>query len=172
MAWGLPCSSPCAPTKKTGIKCLFFCYNIYMDKIITKNAEETFAFAKDLVKTLNGGEVIALSGDLGAGKTVFCQGLAAGLGVTENVNSPTFVIMKVYSIKNEKLIINNFVHIDAYRLVSEEDIKAIGAEEYFSRADTVTVIEWPENIKNILPQNTITFKIKNLSENTREIKRA
>lgn len=141
-----------------------------MQKIITNSEKETFDWANNFAKTLKGGEVIGLSGDLGAGKTIFTKGLAKGLGITNNVNSPTFVIMKKYETKNEKIKIKNLIHIDAYRLNSAEDIKAIGADEYFERPDTITVIEWPENIKRILPIKIIFIKIKSLNENEREIK--
>ncbi|HAM88280.1 MAG: hypothetical protein US83_C0010G0101 [Candidatus Falkowbacteria bacterium GW2011_GWC2_38_22] len=143
-----------------------------MQKIITNSEQETFDFAKNFAKSLRGGEVIGLSGDLGAGKTIFSKGIAAGLGVKDNVNSPTFVIMKKYEIKNQKSEIRNLIHIDAYRLNSAEDIRAIGADEYFEKPETITVIEWPENIKKILPKNTIYFHIKNITADKREIKRA
>lgn len=143
-----------------------------MQKIITNSEQETFDFAKSFAESLRGGEVIGLSGDLGAGKTIFSKGIAAGLGVKNNVNSPTFVIMKKYEIRNQKSClpsgmakIRNLIHIDAYRLNSSEDIKAIGADEYFEKPDTITIIEWPENIKKILPRKTrfifIKSKIKN-----------
>jgi len=119
-------------------------------KITTNSEQETFEFAKNFAAELKGGEIIGLSGDLGAGKTVFTKGLAAGLGVSDNVNSPTFVIMKVYPIADFKSPVSNLVHIDAYRLQSAEDIKTIGADEYFARPDTITVIEWPEIIKLLL----------------------
>ena len=150
-----------------------------MQKIITNSEQETFDFAKNFAESLRGGEVIGLSGDLGAGKTIFSKGIAAGLGVKDNVNSPTFVIMKKYEIKNQKSClpsgtakIRNLIHIDAYRLNSAEDIKAIGADEYFEKPDTITIIEWPENIKKILPKNTIYYHIKNITADKREIKTA
>ena len=139
-----------------------------MNKIITNSEQETFDWAKNFAQELKGGEVIGLIGDLGAGKTVFAKGLADGLGVKNTVTSPTFVIMKVYEIRNLKSEIRNLTHIDAYRLKSEADIIAIGADEYFERKDTVTVIEWPENIKKILPKKTIFIEFK-IQKNTRTI---
>ena len=125
-----------------------------MTKIITKSTEETKEWAKKYAQGLQGGEVISLIGDLGAGKTTFSQGLADGLGVKQNVNSPTYVIMKIYpinhTIKNEELRIKNLVHIDAYRLKSAVDLEAIGALEYFGREDTIVLIEWADKIKKVL----------------------
>ena len=113
---------------------------------ITNSEKETFDFAKSFAKKLKGGEVIGLIGDLGAGKTIFTKGLAAGLGVKQNITSPTFVLMKIYKIRNPKSEIRNLAHLDAYRIKSPQDITAIGAEEYFNRPDTVTIIEWADKI--------------------------
>lgn len=121
-------------------------------KKITNNEKETFNFANNYAKKLKGGEIIGLIGDLGAGKTVFTKGLAKGLEIKETITSPTFVIMKVYKVKSNLLKIKCLVHIDAYRLRSVRDLEAIGALEYFNKKDTITVIEWPENIKKILPK--------------------
>lgn len=133
-----------------------------MKKFTSNSESETFEFAKQYATTLAGGEVIALKGDLGAGKTIFSKGLAAGLGLKRNVNSPTFVIMKVYSDFKPQCPLQSklkhFVHIDAYRLDSSLDLSAIGADEYFGREDAVVVIEWPERIKKILPEETRWLK--------------
>lgn len=150
-----------------------------MNKIITNSEQETFDWAKNFAQGLKGGEIIGLTGDLGAGKTIFTKGLADGLGIKKTVTSPTFVIMKIYEIKNQpargwsasggKSDIRYLTHIDAYRLKSEEDIIAIGADEYFGRKDTITIIEWPENIKKVLPKKTIYININYEEENKRII---
>lgn len=126
----------------------------------TKTEKETFDFAKSFAKKLKGGEVIGLIGELGAGKTIFTKGLAKGLGIKNNIQSPTFVIMKIYQITNPKLPIKQLVHIDAYRLKTERDLEAIGATEYLNDTKTVVVIEWADRIKKILPKNTILINIK------------
>ncbi len=126
----------------------------------TISEKQTFEFAKKFARTLKGGEVIGLVGDLGAGKTVFAKGLAAGLGIKQNITSPTFVLMKVYEVKSLKFKVKNLCHIDAYRIKSPQDITAIGAEEYFNRSDAITVIEWADNIKKILPKKTRYIKIE------------
>jgi len=139
-----------------------------MNKIITKSEIETFTYGFELAEKLQGGEVLALYGDLGAGKTKFLQGLAKGLGVKGRVNSPTFNILKLYKASSNKQI-KNFCHIDAYRLNSEKDLLNLGIEEFFNDANTVTAIEWAEKINNIWPKKTIKIEIKHLTETTREI---
>jgi tRNA threonylcarbamoyladenosine biosynthesis protein TsaE len=138
-------------------------------KIITNSEKETFDFAKSLAVKARGGEVYALSGNLGAGKTVFTRGFAIGLGVKHNVNSPTFVLMKVYPVKKHQTI-KHFCHIDAYRLKSSADLEAIGALDYFGKKDAICFIEWPENIKKLLKNNAIYIKISQKNNNIRTIK--
>ena len=140
-----------------------------MEKLNSKNEKETLIFGENFAKKLKGGEVLALFGDLGAGKTKFLQGLAKGLGVKNKVNSPTFNILKIYKTKAGSKI-KTFCHIDAYRLFSEKDLISLGVEEYFQDKNTVTAIEWAERIKKILPKKTIMVDIKHLSEDERIIK--
>ena len=139
-----------------------------MPSFISKNSEETTKFGQSLASEFVGGEVLAMVGDLGAGKTCLSQGVAQGLGIKRKVNSPTFVVMKVYDLNNKNGI-KKFCHIDAYRLSSAEDLIAIGALDYLNRADTVTIIEWAEKVADIWPQDTILINIKHQSENTRKI---
>lgn len=127
-----------------------------MEKITTKNPDETFALGKKTGQSCRGGEVFLLLGDLGAGKTCFTQGLAKGLGVKTKVVSPTFNIMKLYKTKSGLLC-----HIDAYRLNSGEDLSKIGLDDYLGQADVVTVIEWAERVKDIWPRKKIKITIKN-----------
>jgi len=140
-----------------------------MEQITTNSEKQTFNLAKKFAKQLKGGEIIGLIGELGAGKTIFTKGLAAGLGIKKNITSPTFVLMKVYGIRNKESGIRNLIHIDAYRIKSSQDILSIGAEEYFNRPDTVAVIEWADKIKKILPKKTKYVKIKNKGEDKRII---
>jgi len=127
----------------------------------------TFDFAKKLASQLKGGEIIGLIGNLGAGKTVFSKGIAAGLKIKANITSPTFVIMKVYPVKHGN--IKNLCHIDAYRLKSADDLAAIGAKDYFGESDSITIVEWADLVKKILPKRTIYVKITNKSEKERII---
>lgn len=139
-----------------------------MKKIITNSAIQTSKLGQEIGRACAGGEIFALNGDLGSGKTCFTQGLAKGLKIKRIINSPTFVIMKVYNVNKKN--IKKFCHIDAYRLKSADDLIAIGANEYLNRADTITVIEWAENIKKILPKNIKNINLKHLKDNKREIK--
>lgn len=125
-------------------------------KHLFNSEQETYSFAKNFAQELVGGEVIGLIGDLGTGKTVFSRGLAAGLGIKNKVTSPTFVLMKVYPVNQGA--IRFYCHIDAYRLKTAYDLSAIGAMEYFGRADTVTVIEWADKIKKLLPKEAKLIK--------------
>jgi len=143
-----------------------------MQKILTHSEKQTFNLGKKLTKTFCGGEIIALNGPLGAGKTILAKGIATGLGIKKNVNSPTFVLMKIYPIriKSRELRINNLIHIDCYRIKSAQEIIDLGAKEYFGQPNTITVIEWAEKIKSILPKKQIIkILIKLRSKDTREI---
>lgn len=136
-------------------------------KFFSISEKQTFNFAKKFSKKLTGGIVIGLTGNLGAGKTIFAKGLAAGLGIKKNITSPTFVLMKIYPVKSR--VIKFLVHIDAYRLKSVKNLITIGAEEYFNRTDTITIIEWADKIKKILPKKTKIIKIDLQKNNSRKI---
>lgn len=136
-------------------------------KHISNSEQETFDFAKAFAASLKGGEVIGLCGNLGAGKSVFARGLAAGLGIKKKITSPTFVLMNVYPVKHAN--IKFLCHIDAYRLKGEADLAAIGALDYFGRADTITLIEWADKIKGLLPKGIRLIKLNNLDKEKRLI---
>lgn len=109
--------------------------------------EDTFALGQKIGELVKPGTVISLVGDLGVGKTVFTQGLAKGLGITEPVNSPTFTIVQVYD--GGRL---PFYHFDVYRIGDIEEMDEIGYEDYFYGSG-VTMIEWANLIEEILPQD-------------------
>ena len=109
-------------------------YNHSM-KYVTKSAEETLAIAESFAKELKKGDVVLLSGELGAGKTTFTKGIARALGVKDVVTSPTFTIVKEY--EGDSL---NLYHMDLYRVAG--DTIDLGLEDYFERKDGVVVIEW------------------------------
>jgi tRNA threonylcarbamoyladenosine biosynthesis protein TsaE len=135
---------------------------------ISKSEAETKEIAAKLAEKLKGGEILALHGDLGAGKTTFTKGLAAALGIKRDITSPTFVIMKKYDAFLPP--IDTLVHVDAYRLSSKEDVEAIGLFEIFEDNNTVTVIEWPENIDDaLLEEKTIRIDFEYLNQNERKI---
>ncbi len=127
-----------------------------MKEYISKKVADTEKIAKDLASKLTGGELVALSGNLGAGKTVFVKALAQALGVKDNITSPTFVLMKVYAPDNKK--IKKFVHVDCYRLEGKEDLADIGLGDYLSDSDNIVVVEWADKVLN-LPDKTIRVNI-------------
>lgn len=125
------------------------------------SCEQTNEFANKLANKLPNGTVVALDGDLGAGKTTLVRGVAKALHINEVVQSPTFNIMKLY-LKGDKPLI----HIDAYRLA---DINTdIGLDEYIGYETGLTMIEWPHYIENLLPENTLWIKITNTGESSRK----
>ncbi len=133
---------------------------------VSSSSAETIKLGKMLASSFKGGEVVLAIGDLGAGKTAFCKGIALGLGIKQIVNSPTFNIMKVYS--GKKL---NLYHIDAYRLEDKDAITDIGFDESIGNKDGISYIEWPKFIESyyIKESNIITVKITSLSKNKRRI---
>jgi len=142
-----------------------------MKKYITHNPEETKQIAAALAHNFQGGEVLGLTGNLGAGKTNFVQGLAKCLDIKKQVNSPTFVLIKLYPTKNKKIKL--LVHIDCYRLNQPEELLSFGIEEYLNDKRCLTVIEWADKIEKILPEKTIWIKFKlgkNIEEREIEIK--
>ncbi|MBU2220980.1 tRNA (adenosine(37)-N6)-threonylcarbamoyltransferase complex ATPase subunit type 1 TsaE, partial [Patescibacteria group bacterium] len=110
-------------------------------------AEEAQVLARSLAPKSDGATLVTLSGDLGAGKTTFAQSLAKALGVTEHVTSPTFVLAKTYTLKDQTF--SELVHIDAYRL-KEGELQSIRFNELHVRPDVLIVLEWPERVRESL----------------------
>ncbi|MCM1528678.1 MAG: tRNA (adenosine(37)-N6)-threonylcarbamoyltransferase complex ATPase subunit type 1 TsaE [Alistipes sp.] len=134
-----------------------------MIKIITQNPEETIKAAEKLGRLLKPGDLIAYKGGLGAGKTTFTRGLAIGLGLGDNVSSPTFALVNEYV--GEKM---SLFHFDMYRISSEDDLESSGFYDY-DFSDNIAAIEWSENIAYAMPENTIYITINSLSDLKREI---
>lgn len=116
--------------------------------------EETYAFGKSLGEAAKPGDVICLNGDLGVGKTVFTQGFAAGLGITEPVNSPTFTIVQQYDDGRLPLY-----HFDVYRIGDVSEMDEVGYEDCFY-GEGVCLIEWSNLIEEILPEHVISVTIE------------
>ena len=112
-----------------------------------EGVEQTWAVAKEFAAELKPGDVVCLEGDLGAGKTTFTQGLAAALGVDGRVTSPTFCLVQEHRGKGVYL-----VHMDLYRLHGEEDVVAIGWEDYLADG-AILVVEWPERAGSLVPSS-------------------
>lgn len=128
----------------------------------TKSVQETIQLAAGLAKEMHPGDVIALEGDLGAGKTQFARGLVQGLGGDGRaVSSPTFVLMNIYDTPTLKVY-----HLDAYRVGGEEDLEAIGFPELLEQGGLV-VVEWWQRVAGILPEDKWLAKITSLSPRVR-----
>lgn len=127
--------------------------------IETNSPEETFEVGRKLGQTAKPGEIYMLNGDLGVGKTVFTQGVAAGLGITEHISSPTFTIVQVY--ESGRL---PFYHFDVYRIGDVEEMDEIGYEDYFF-GNGLCIVEWAERIKELIPAEAKQITIeKNLEK--------
>ena len=132
-------------------------------QITTHSADETQALGKKLAESLRPGDVIAYFGDLGAGKTAFTRGIAEGLGVSEQVTSPTYTIVNEYLSGRLPLF-----HFDMYRLGSSDELFDIGWEDYLSRGG-VCAVEWSENVMDALPEDTVWVRIAREGDTGRSI---
>ena len=135
-------------------------------EVLTKNEQQTMAVGQKLAESMCVPQVISLVGDLGAGKTTFAKGFAKGLGIDKMVTSPTFTILNEYL---ESKI--NMYHFDMYRLESEDEARAVGFETYFdlSTLDGITLVEWAENTKGILPKSYLQVTIEKVGDEERKI---
>lgn len=134
-----------------------------MEKL-SGSVNQTLEIGRQLARHLCGGEIILLSGPLGAGKTVLAKGIAQGLGINkDNVISPTFILLRVH--KGKHIL----QHFDLYRLKSVEDIFALGYEEYFY-SQAVTLIEWPQRLKFLLPKEFLRIRLIAKTKNKRLLK--
>lgn len=122
--------------------------------IETNSAQETYALGEKIGRAAYPGQVYTLTGDLGVGKTVFTQGVAAGLGIQEPVSSPTFTILQVYD--SGRL---PFYHFDVYRIGDIEEMEEIGYDDYFY-GQGICLIEWAELIREILPEALVSVTIE------------
>ena len=144
---------------------------------ITLNNLDTFA--KDFLESLSSkgdtATVVALQGNLGAGKTTFTKAFAKALGIEEIVTSPTFVIEKIYKVQPretsevEPRRFRRLIHIDAYRLESSNELLALGFEEKLADPGNLILLEWPEKVPEALPHDMITILFEVVDENTRSI---
>ncbi len=116
---------------------------------------------------VKGATVVALSGDLGAGKTTLTQAIARELGVKENIISPTFILMKKYSLKNAHY--KQLVHIDAYRFDHHDELLKLGWAELCANPENLILIEWPEKVIGIIPQQALWVELTHKDEHTRSI---
>lgn len=139
-------------------------------KYSSKSPDDTREFAEGFVEELKRGEratVVALYGDLGSGKTAFSQFVGEALGVHDPIQSPTFLIEKIYELRRQKW--DHLVHIDAYRLDSEDELLDLGWEEIIKKPENLILVEWADRIEEILPEDAIHIHINHAGETEREI---
>lgn len=145
-----------------------------MVKRITKNEKETQKLARELAeKILNskkdqpGAFLVALVGDLGAGKTTFVKGFAEALGIREQITSPTFVILKRFKLQASSF--RNLIHIDAYRVDNIKELEYLGWKEMVQNSENIILIEWTDNIKDLLKKPYFLVNFGHKSENERTL---
>jgi tRNA threonylcarbamoyladenosine biosynthesis protein TsaE len=139
-------------------------------EFFSKGLKDTDNLAKDFLSKIEKGEratIIALSGELGSGKTAFVKCVAKNLGIDEDITSPTFVIMKNYelSTKNYKLLI----HIDAYRLNSYKELENLRWQEIYNDSNNLIFLEWPERVLELIPNDAKKINFEFIDETTRKI---
>lgn len=133
---------------------------------ISHSEKETEEFASRLARHVPPGTVIALHGDLGAGKTVFTRGFARGLGITEPVSSPTYTIIQEYRMTDGGWLF----HLDLYRIDNYQAALAFGVEEYLDDSGAYILAEWPERIAEIMPENAVHITISHDGDSERILK--
>ncbi|MFA6552586.1 MAG: tRNA (adenosine(37)-N6)-threonylcarbamoyltransferase complex ATPase subunit type 1 TsaE [Candidatus Paceibacterota bacterium] len=161
-------------------------------EILSNSLEQTEKIAKDFIKKILAEKrdkalVVGLHGDLGSGKTTFVQLVAKNLGIKETITSPTFVILKNYTLNAKPCEKNSseefspvkaisqgkpytlLVHIDAYRLENGEELEKLGWREIINNPENLVLIEWPELVKDVLPKDIFEIKFKFIDETTRSI---
>ena len=143
---------------KNGCDKLNFTYKTY-------SAEDTIALGREIGRRLHGGEVIAYRGGLGAGKTTITRGISEGMGLGDEVTSPTFALVNEYRKKDCPI---SLIHFDMYRITSGQDLETTGFFDYMDD-DAVLAVEWSENIDEDLPEDCIKITINRLSDDEREI---
>ncbi|MBI2588426.1 tRNA (adenosine(37)-N6)-threonylcarbamoyltransferase complex ATPase subunit type 1 TsaE [Candidatus Berkelbacteria bacterium] len=129
----------------------------------SRSERATFLLGQALAKGLKGGEIFGLIGDLGSGKTVFVTGLAAGLGIKETIQSPTFILMKCYEDKKR------LCHFDFYRIKEPKEALSVGGQDEWSKKDTISVVEWADRVFTLLPHRTKIITFEYVGENKRKI---
>ncbi len=152
------------------------CYSGRMEKqYTTQHAGDMQNIAADLVQYLKSlpkienALVVALTGNLGAGKTTFTQYFCGLLGITETITSPTFVLLKRYVLPEAVGVFTELAHIDAYRLENEAELEKIRFADYYTNPHTIICIEWPENVPKLIPENAIGINITHTGGETRNV---
>ena len=146
------------------------CYAVFVQTMthnLTEFQKTASDFACGLTPLPDRATVVGLYGDLGAGKTTFTQAVAKALGVTETLNSPTFLIMKSYPLPST--FYHLLIHIDAYRLKSSEELKKLRFDDLLVDPHNLILIEWADKVADVLPQNHIKLRFEFVDSTTRKI---
>lgn len=138
-------------------------------EVLTHSPRETQKLGEKISADLKLGDILALYGELGSGKTTFIQGLARGLGIKKRVISPTFVFIRQYPVAGHRSPVT-FYHVDLYRINEVTEAKGLGLEEMFADKTAIVVIEWADRIKEILPKRRIDIYFEYVGEKERKIK--
>ena len=134
-----------------------------MEEYLSKSLNETYKIASAFARTLKRGDIVLLDGDLGAGKTMFSKGIVEAIsGGKETAVSPTFVLMNIYNTNPE------IYHFDLYRILDSAELDAFGAEEYIF-GNGISLVEWPNRVKDYFPEKSIKVTISKIEDNTRKI---
>lgn len=133
-------------------------------ELTTNSANDTIEFGKSVARAVEVGSVISLVGDLGAGKTTFTKGVARGLGIMDNVTSPTFTILNEYAGEEKKLY-----HFDFYRIEDESELVELGFEDYFPSTDGITIVEWVKKAPSVLPKRYYQITFEKIDDDKRKI---
>ena len=136
----------------------------HKNSLISISSDYTFNFGSKFSNSIDYGSVIFLKGNLGSGKTTFCKGFASGLGFSDEILSPTYSILNEYKLNGK-----NLYHFDLYRLKSVNEFLEIGGIEYLNDKKSISLIEWPDIIKEIVSKNIIEIEFEYLSEKERKI---
>lgn len=138
-------------------------------EIYSHSVGETQAFAQEIAKKIKPGDVLALYGELGAGKTTFVSHLVLALGLKNRVQSPTFVISRIYESPDVAGEIKKVNHLDLYRLQDASEVSELGFTEFLNEKNAITLVEWPGVAESLFPSNTIRIFFEVVDENERKI---
>ena len=136
------------------------------ETFLSTSEAETEALGAALAREIAPGSIVLLCGDLGAGKTVFSRGFARGLGVTEPVSSPTYTIVQEYELGSG----SRLYHMDLYRISDERAALGFGVDEFLNEPGAISLVEWPERIRGLIPDTAIRVELAHRSETEREIR--
>jgi tRNA threonylcarbamoyladenosine biosynthesis protein TsaE len=138
-------------------------------EIVTQSPVETVTVGNVLARYLQDGDVVLLHGDLGAGKTTLAKGIAAALGVSDVVSSPSFALVNEYNVRLAAAV-TRLYHLDLYRLQGEDDLASIGFEDFLAPADGVTLVEWPERAAAALPERFLLIELETIGSDRRRLR--